>query len=161
VKYIPYFIYMVLLGIFQVILRDPTTIYSAHINMAALLVLMLALYKGELAAMWFGIAAGLLIAAPTPQLLGWTALVYGLLGLVGYQVRGKLNLESLYSKLIMMLGGLIVIEIAGLLLFGTDSFWLRLPTVALSSAIYTSLVALLYFLVKEGRVTIKKIKALF
>jgi cell shape-determining protein MreD len=150
-----------MIGLYAVVLRDITSIYTASINLAALLVLVVALYKTELTAIWLGFLTGLVLTAGSPGTIGWYGLMYGGLGLVGYHVRERLNLESLYAKLLLVFGGTLLVNILVLPISGTDAFFYRLATVALAGAVYTTAVGYVFFLFKEDVITFKKIKSIF
>ena len=122
---------------------------------------MVALYKSELTTLWFGFAAGLVLAVGRPDLLGWHVLILATLGLVTYYIRERLNLESLYARLLLVSGGVLVFNIYSVATIGSDQFLYLLWSTALTGTIYTAAIAWLFFLVKEGRITIEKIKALF
>jgi rod shape-determining protein MreD len=159
---IPFILYLLLIALHEVFLRDITAIWTAKINLAALMVLVVAVYKPELVAIWFGFVAGLVLAGGSSDLLGWHTLWLAALGYVGFHTRAKLNLDSLYARLLLVLGGLLVHNILLLITsFLTVDFWYSLVTAALPGAIYTTLLAWLFFLIKEGRITWAKIKALF
>jgi cell shape-determining protein MreD len=158
---IPYLLYLWLIGLHQVIFRDLTSVAGVTINLAAFMVLAAALYRSERTALWFGMLAGLTLSAGTPSLIGWYVAVFGLLGLIGYSVRQRLNLDSLYSKLLMVFGGVLLAGVADLILIGTGSLAYQLLVGVLLGAVYTSLLALVFFAVKEGIITGQKIKSLF
>jgi len=60
---IPYLIYLLLVALHVVILKDVTTIYTVPLNLSAFLVLAVTLYKDDMTAIWFGFFAGLVMAA--------------------------------------------------------------------------------------------------
>ncbi|MCK4460357.1 MAG: hypothetical protein KAW46_01055 [candidate division Zixibacteria bacterium] len=158
---IPFVLYLLLIALHEVMLRDITTVLTAEINLAALIVLTVAVYKPELVATWFGFAAGLVLAAGMPDLIGWHTLWLAGLGLLAYHTRERLNLDSLYAKLLLILGGILLHNVMVLITFGAEDFWFLLVTAALPGAVYTTLIGWLFFLVKEGRITWTRIKALF
>ena len=158
---LPFVLYLLLVGLHVVVLESATAVYTAQINLAALMVLAVAIYKSELVATWFGFAVGLVLAAGSPELVGWHALWLAGLGLVAYHAREKLNLDSLYAKLLLIVGGVFMHNILVLLTNGGVDFWYQLAVVALPGAVYTAGPAWLFFLIKENRITIAKIKALF
>lgn len=160
-RVIPFILYLLLIALHGVMLRGITTVFTAEINLAALIALMVAVYKPELEATWFGLAAGLVLAAGMPDLIGWHALWLAGLGLLAYHARERLNLDSLYAKLLLILGGILLHNILVLITFGAEDFWFLLVTAALPGAVYTTLIGWLFFLVKEGRITWTRIKALF
>jgi len=158
---IPYILYLLLIALHHVALHEITPIGPASINLTALIVLLVALYQEESTAIWFGFVAGLMSSAATPALMGWHGLGGALLGLAGFHVRQRLNLDSLYSRLLMVLGGLLVHNLYLQLLGGLDSFLYLLWSSVLPGAAYTSAIAWLYFLFKEKRITWQKIRSLF
>jgi len=161
-RVIPFILYLFLIAADQVMLKEFTAVYSAQINVAALLVLAVAVYKQELVAARFGLAAGLVLAAGHPALMGWQALWLVGLGLLAFHTREQLNLESLYARLLLVLGGVIVHNLLVLVTTsGITEFWYSLITTVLPGAVYTTLVAWLFFLFKEGRITWAKVRALF
>jgi hypothetical protein len=162
VRVIPYVIYLILIAFHVVMLQSITNIFTATINLPALIVLMVAIYKDDIPATWFGFAAGIVaFAAGPPTQLGWQSLVMAALALAACQVRDRLNLESLKAKLLLVLGGLLVHNTLVLLISRADGFLLNLATYVLAGAVYTSVLAGLFFMVKERIVTVEKIKAIF
>lgn len=158
---LPFVLYLLLVGLHVVVIENATAIYTARINLAAMMVLTVAIYKPELVATWFGFAVGLVLGAGSTALLGWHALWLAGLGLVAYNAREKINLDSLYAKLLLIVGGVLLHNIMILLTTGAVDFWYQLAVDALPGAVYTAVPAWLFFLFKEGRITPAKIKALF
>lgn len=160
-KIIAYFIYLLLIGLHLVILRDVTSLLGVVINLPAALVLLVALYKDEVPVTWFGFAAGLVAAAGIPSQMGWYALIMAILALAARFVRERLNLDSLKAKLLLVLGGVFVHNLAGLIVSRTDGLPMLVATSALTGAVYTTVIAWLFFLFKEGKLTVEKIKSIF
>lgn len=160
-KLLPYILYLLIIALHRVILDDVTTIYVASINVTGLAVLLVAIYKENLTAVWFGFFAGLIWAGGLPSQLGWFALVTAALALGACYVRERLNLDSLRAKFLLVLGGLLVHNLAGLIISQADGFLTLLWASTLLGAIYTSIFGWLFFLFREGRITAQKVKALF
>ncbi len=159
---IPYVIYLLLVGLHAVILREVTGIYTAEINLAAFLVLAVVLYKDDRTAAWFALFAGLVAAAGgPPEQMGWHALMMVVVALAGCFARERLNLDALKAKLLLILGGVLISNIGALIITRTDGLLIYLLSSALAGAVYTTAVAWLFFLVKEKRLTMERIKALF
>ena len=159
---LPYILYLLVVAAHVVILREQTIIYTASLNLPALMVLLVALYKDDVQATWFGFLAGLVMAAGgPPSQLGWQALVMALLALVSYSVRLRLNLDSLNAKLLFVLGGVMLHNLIVLIIDGTDGFLFYVGSSALAGAVYTTVVAWLFFMIKEKRLTIARVRALF
>jgi len=160
-RVIPFILYLLLIAMHEVIVRDATTIYSAAIDLPGLLVLVVAIYKPEIICTWFGFAAGLVLAAGRPDLFGWHALAMAALALATYHFRERLNLESLYSKLVLIFGGVLLHGTLGLAINGGAGFLYLWLVSALPSAVYTTAVGWVFFLFIEKKITFQKVKAVF
>jgi rod shape-determining protein MreD len=161
IRVLPFILYLWLIALHQVIMRDGTAIYSAEINLPALLVLIVAIYKSELASVWFGLAAGLVTAAGEPALLGWQALAMAVLGIAAFHVHKRLNVESLYAKLLLIVGGVFLHNLFSILVRGGEGFFFLLLASAFPGAVYTMIIAWVFFLFKEKKITFQKVKAIF
>lgn len=160
-RIIPYIIYFLIIALFKVIFQDMLTIYGVSINITALLVMIVAIYKSEMSALWFGAVAGLVLSASTPQLFGAYFLTTATLGIVTYHCREMLNLESLYSRLLLIFLGVISYSVLILFVNSIDGFGYLLITNILPGALYTTIIGWIFFLIKEDRITFLKIKSLF
>jgi len=160
-KYLPFLLYLLLVALHQVFLREISSVAGASINMAAFLVIGVALYKSEITAIWFGFVVGITLAAGEPTEVGWHALTLSLIGLTAFHLCNRLNLDSLRAKLLLMFGGVFIHNILSLLIRWEDDLLLRLIDDAAAGALYTTLLGWLFFLVKDGRLTMKKMRDLF
>ncbi|HWR82869.1 MAG TPA: rod shape-determining protein MreD [Candidatus Deferrimicrobium sp.] len=160
-KLIPFIIYILLISFHQVMLGDALAIYTARVDLSGLLVLMIAMYKPELVAAWFGFFAGLVVAAATPSASGWHALILGALGWTAFHVRQRLNIESPYARILVVLIGVLVHNALALVLSGSQQFLYSIAVNALPGSVYTTLLAGVVFLIADRRITYEKVKALF
>jgi rod shape-determining protein MreD len=160
-RIVPYLLYLLLIAGHATILRDLTSIYGVTVNLTALMVLLVAVYKSELTSLWFGLAAGLVMAAGIPSQLGVQALIMTALAVGAFHARERLNLDSFYAKLLLVIGGVVLHNIALLVLQPGPGFWFLLLTVALPGALYSSLLGWVFFLLKEKRFNWQSIKAIF
>ncbi len=160
-KILPYIFYLLLISAHMVILKDATAIGPATINLSALLVLVVAMYKSEFAALWFGLFAGLIASIGDPSVMGWHALVLAAIGMSAFHAREKLNLDSIYAKLLLMLSGLFIHTVLVVLINQRDDFFYLLWSSVLPALLYTGMSAWLFFAIKEGRITFRKLKAIF
>ncbi len=158
---IPYLIYLLLAAMHIVIVKDATAIYGVTISLPSLMLLLVALYKEETTALWFGFAVGIVTAVPTPELIGWYALAMSTLSVAAFQVRQRLNLDSIWSRLLYLLGGLVTAKALILMIQGTDNVLSVVLTGLLPSALYTSAAAVLFFLFKDRLLTFEKLKSIF
>jgi cell shape-determining protein MreD len=160
-RIVPYILYLLMIALHAVVLDDATRIYTAGINLTALIVLLVAIYKDDLAATWFGFFAGLIWAGGLPSQMGWYALMTAIVALAACFVRERLNLDSMRAKFLLVFGGLFTHNLAALVISRSDGFWHLLWSSVLLGAIYTSILGWFFFLVKEGHLTAKRVKALF
>lgn len=159
---IPYLLYLFLVGLHMVVLRELTAIYTFELNLPALIVIAVALYKEDVPTTWFGFAVGLVLAAGgPPSMIGWQALWMAVVALSACYVRERLNLDALKAKVLLILGGVLVHNVIVLILGGFDRFFVNLLTVALAGALYTTVLGWLFLLIKERRITYKRVKAWF
>jgi rod shape-determining protein MreD len=161
IRVVPYILYALLIAAWQVIFKDLTSIFGAAINLSAMVVLLVALFKSEVAAAWFGFVVGLVLAVGAPSIMGWHALFLALLGIVGYQVRERLNLEASYSKELFVLGGVLVHNIFLVLIETSTGVFHLIWSQALTGAVYTAVIAWLFFTIKEGRITRERVRSVF
>ncbi len=160
-KLIPYLVYLLLIAMHEVIWRDVTAIHGVTINLAAFLVLAVALYKSELTVVWFGFFAGLILAAGMPDRLGWHALALSAVAFTAFHVRERINLKSPFAKFLLMLGGLFLHNVLVVLINQSGGFLYLVWHSALTGAVYTSILTLLFFAFKDGYVTVRKIRDIF
>jgi cell shape-determining protein MreD len=100
-------------------------------------------------------------AGAPPAQLGWHGLIMAGLALVACRVRERLNLDSLRARLLLVLGGLLTHNVIVLLISQADGFLINVFTYALAGAVYTTLLAWFFFLVKERIITVEKIRTIF
>ncbi len=160
-RLIPYILYLLLLATYHVILIEPTQIGAVWLNLAALMVIAVAVYKTEDVAIWFGFFAGLVAYAGDPSTLGWHALALAAVALAAVQLRERLNLASMWSKLYLMLGGVLTHTILAVLIMRPERLFHEIWAVTPLVAVYTTAVAWIFFLFKEGHLSWKRIKSIF
>ncbi|MDD4051405.1 MAG: hypothetical protein PHR28_05850 [candidate division Zixibacteria bacterium] len=163
-RIIPYVLYLLLIAFDRTILTDLVAIGPAHIYTAALLLLLVAQHKSYTAALWFGIAAGVVFAAPDPSRMGIQMFVLGFLGAAMAQLKVRFNLDSLRSRFLLLVGGLVLYSIPHTLFFttaGSGSIVFAFIRVALPSIAYSAFVGWLFFMIQTGHLSFTRIKTLF
>lgn len=160
-RILPYILYLFLIAFFEVILKNLTSIYGVSINLTALIVMLVAIYKSEVISLWFGFVAGLVMAAGAVEFHVLPALITSGLGLAAFHAWRRLNFESVYSKLLVVFIGTFLHYLLLLLVEGGASFFYVVLIKALPGAIYTTVIAYFFFLIVEGRISYQKIKSLF
>jgi len=125
------------------------------------LVVAVGLFKSEIEAVWCGVAAGVVSGATRLDLMPWEVLVIGIIAAAVYQVGSRINLESLISKILVLAGAVLLHGMVLSLVISTDSFFFVLVRFLIPSMVYTVLLGLIFFLIKDGRISWANIKALF
>lgn len=161
IRLVPYLFYLILLAAHQVVIRDLTAVGSASINLVALILGLVSLYKSESTVMWFGFFGGLMVSAGNPSAVGWHALSLALIGLVAVELRARLNLDSLMAKLLLIAAVVLIHNIASLVIAQTGNLFWELLLVCLPGTLYTVSIGWVFFQIKEKRITTEKIKANF
>lgn len=160
-RILPYLFYLWLVAMHQVFLGDVLAIFGVHLNLPVLLVLLVPLFKSEIASCWFGFLTGLVAMAGVSSVTGWNALTMAAIAFMAFHTKDKMNLESIYSKLILVFLGAVIYNAVNLVMVRGDGIFILLGAKALAGAVYTTLAAWLFFLVKEGRITFRKFRAIF
>lgn len=163
-RLVPYLLYLLLIAFFRTNLIDFLSIGPIQIFLTPLIVLLVALRKDYLTALWFGFAAGLIYDAPDPSYLGVQMLILSILGLATAQARTRFNLESSKSQVLLVWGGLLVFLIPHTLIYGTsaaDNFLSLFFRSTLPSSIYTAFLGWLFFMINSGRLSLQKLKTIF
>ncbi|KAA3635155.1 MAG: hypothetical protein DWP97_05330 [Calditrichaeota bacterium] len=160
-KYIPYLLYFWLIAMHQVFLSDVTSIFGVKINLPLLIVALVAVYKEEIEILWFGFFVGLIGFQGANDYMIWQVLMVTVIGVVTYHFKERLNLESLFARLILVFSVILVHNIFTLLLELNEGFFNTLFVNALPSAVYTTIFGWIFFLIKNDRLTYKKIKSIF
>lgn len=157
-----FLVYLWLVAAHIVILRDLTSISVVAVNLPALMVLLTGLYKSDISSAWFGFFVGLVAAIGGPPLMvGWHALLMAALAMSGCQIRDRLNMDALWAKLLFVLSGIMIHNLATLLMSGHAGSLGADVLYVLMGALYTTAIAWLFFLNKSGRLTIQRLKAIF
>jgi rod shape-determining protein MreD len=163
-RLVPYVLYLFLIAFFRLSLSDFLSIGPAKIFLTILLVELIALNKDYFVSMWFGCAAGLVYDAQDPTHLGVHMIVLSFIGLATAQVKDRLNLESMRSKLILIMMAVSLYSIPYVLVYetsGTSQFFLIMIRMAIPSIIYTTIVGGLFFMFQSGQLSYEKLKTIF
>lgn len=163
-RFIPYLLYMLLIAFYRTNLLDLFAIGAIEIYLTALIVLLVALNKDFVTAVWFGFAAGLIYDAPHPSLLGVHMILLSAIAAAISQAKEHLNLESIQSRLLLILAGLLVYSVVYTLIYttsGSSEFFRLLLPVTIPSVIYSAVVGWIYFMFHSGRLSYSRIKSIF
>jgi rod shape-determining protein MreD len=137
-----------MLVFFQSLLSDAVTIWEVKLDLGIIILVYVALTRGSTYGMMFGFAIGILSDVFTPSTLGWGALVKCTIGFSLGSFKDHLYLEGLYAKGAVIFISLLLNDLFYyLLVTGLISTFSTLVGSSLPSAIYTSVVGMLIFLV--------------
>lgn len=160
-KIIPYLLYLFLITFHSIILSDIISILGVRLNVLILIIVMIGLFKTETEAVWFGLSAGIIVGAARLDLMPWEVLVITVIAVAVKQVSSRINLESLASKVVVLASSVFLHEVVLSLIISTEDFFFILIRYILPGTAYTVLFGLILFLIKDGRISRQKIKALF
>jgi rod shape-determining protein MreD len=160
-RYLPFLIYLFVIAGHQTLTLELTSIFGATVNLAGIMVIMVAMFRSEMEALWFGFAAGLVVGTSQIPLMGWFAMSLALLGMVAYYIKESMNIESFYSRLVVLLIGLIVQNLFMALATNPEEFIHLAWSWALPSGIYSSLIAWMILLVRDGSLSPRSFRSIF
>lgn len=158
---LPYLLYLALIGMHQVMTINLISVYGATVNLAALIVVLVAVYSSETTAAWFGFWAGIVAFAGVPAVLGWHGLVLALIGIASFHIRGRLNLDSQRSRLLLVTGGVLAHNLISFIIDSHELLWWAMTLNILVGALYTGLLAWIFFLFKDRRISTQKVRSVF
>ena len=161
ISLLPYIFYCFLIGFHQIILKDITALYAFEINLPALIVVLIAMHKTEIPAVWFGFTAGIIVATVSPELMGWHALFLAVIAYVTSHLSERMNLESFFTRITIVVAAIFLHSAFTEILLQSEAFYDLLILSILPGTIYTSLVASVYFLLEDGKFSIEKLKESF
>lgn len=158
---IPYVIYLYLLGFHVTIFSDVSSIFGVTIDLAGLMVCLVAIYKKEMTALWFALAAAIVVGATRLDLMPWEMLFLGILAIGVKQLSIRVNLESVASRLVLLAVGILFHRLAMSLAISTADFFMMLYRYLLPGVVYTWVLGWIYFLYRDGHLTWARFRALF
>ncbi|MFH2035291.1 MAG: hypothetical protein ABIJ45_02720 [Candidatus Zixiibacteriota bacterium] len=161
IRILPYILYLFIIAFYRTILIEPFSIFGAVIDLSALLVVLVGFYKSESIALWFGLAAAVIIGSQRLEIMPWEMVVLGAGAVVINQFSFRVNLESLVSRLLILGAFVLVHQVVASLLVSPNIFFYSLYKAILPSVIYTVALGWVFFQFKDGKVTIQNIKSLF
>lgn len=160
-KYIPYLIYLWLIALHNVFLADLTSIFGIKINLTILIILLVTVFKAEIDILWFSFVAALVAYAGMNEMLAIYILLTTGLAITAYHLKERMNLEATPAKLLFVLSGVVIHNIILLILSGLDNFFILLVKQGLLGSVYTSIIAWVFFMAKEKRITFRKLRSIF
>jgi cell shape-determining protein MreD len=160
-KIIPYILYLLLLACYNTVLSEIISIYGVAVNLAVLMVALVALNKSEPVALWFAIAAGIVAGSVRLDLMPWQVMILGLAAITVNHIGRRVNLDAILSRLLILAGVILIHTLIFAILVTPDNIPYLIYRIVLPSTLYTLIIGWLFFLIKDGHLTWAKIKALF
>ncbi len=160
-RIIPYILYLYLLAFHYTILSDLISIYGATVDLAALMITIIAMYKDELTAFWFAFAAGIVAGTFRLDLMPWEILFLTGFAVLINHISRRINISAITARMIILAGFLIVHETLTILLISSESFLYLMYRYVLPSTVYSLIPGWVFFLIKDERLTWNEIKAQF
>jgi len=160
-RIIPFILYLFLITFHVAILGDLTAILGIKFNMFVLMVTLVALYKGDGEAIWFGFFAGLVFGSQRLDLMPWEIVIATLTAIVVKEISTRINFESIASRVIIIGSCVLLHDILIILLISAREFFFLFTRYVLPGVVYTVILGWLFFMIKDGRITWQRVKALF
>ena len=101
-RIIPFVLYLFLITFHAAILGDLTAVVGIKFNMLVLVVTLVALYKSDGEAIWFGFFAGLVFGSQRLDLMPWEIVIATVMALVVKEISTRINFESIASRVIIV-----------------------------------------------------------
>jgi len=160
-KLIPYLLYLLLLAFHDTILVELISVKGITMDITILMVVLVALYKSEEEAIWFGFFAGMVAGATDVSLMPYEIIVVLIIAAISNQMANRINLDSLISRIIILASAVILHRAVVTLMVSSEEFFFVFFRFIVPAAAYTMIAGLVYFMIKDGRITWQKMKALF
>jgi len=156
-----YILYLLLISFHEVILRDATSIAGVTINLPAIVVFSIALHKSETESAWFAFFAATVMCAGSPLVMGWNAVIMVILSLVLYNAREQLNLDSMVTKLVLLIAGVLVHNLVCIAITQPSDYFYQVLRFGLTGTVYTAAVAYLVYALLFGRTSRRRSRSYF
>ena len=160
-RLIPFALYLALIACYQILLVEPLSLWGAHIALSSLMALLVAVYKTETVAIWFAVSAMFLTHTGDPAAAGVMMIVATVVVIAANYLKSRLNMESLMSRLTITITGCLILELLRAAFVSTTDLLFVYVRYTLPSVGYTSVVALVFFLIKDGYITSRRVREMF
>ncbi len=160
-RLIPYIVYLFLISMFQVLLAEPLSIGSAHIALAPLIISLVAIYKPQVVAIWFGAAAAFVVNTGSPEAAAAGMIVAALIAIGANYFKSRLNLDSLPAKVAVVCSGSLLFEMARVTFLSTSEVFHIFAVESLPSTLYTTAVAYMFLLFKDRYISYDRVREVF
>jgi hypothetical protein len=143
------------------ILSGITSIYGVRIDLVALIVALVALYKREMAVLWFSLSAAIVAGTSNLEIMYWEMILLAGSGLIINQISTRINLESMTSRVLILAGFLLIHNIFITFLISSADVLFQTYRVILPSTLYSLIIGWFILQIKDGKITWRKTKELF
>ena len=158
-KIITYILFLFLLAFHRTILSEVTSIYGAIIDLSAMMVALIGIYKSESTALWFAMAVAIVSGSQNLELMPWEMLILGFCALMANQVSNRVNLESMTSRVMIIAAVVFIHRLILLVVISPELIIYLLYRDILPCMIYTVIVSWVFFHVKDSKITFGKAKS--
>jgi len=157
---IKYILGALFVAFYQIIIAPRTSLMGTQSDMALILTVWTALAYGSTAGIYFGLTAGILIGLLTPMELGWVGLLLSFIGYITGNLKTKLVIEPMPSKILTLLAASLVYNFLYIFFTRFELIILNLSnvlSVTLKSALNNALVGIVIFLIIRYRFILRKL----
>ena len=158
---IGYLLYLVLIAFHEVIFRGATSIAGCSIDLTAIIVFSVALYRTEGETVWFALIAAMVMSAGVPLSMGYHALTLMVISVVIFHAREQLNIESMVTRLAMLIMGVLLHNILMLAFLRPPDFFHQLWRFALPGTVYTGAISYLIYTLIVARFSGQRSRSLW
>ncbi len=149
-RLILYIFLLFLLAFYNTILGELMSIAGISIDLAGLMVALVALYRGEATAIWFAIGAAIVTATSRLDLMPYEMATLIGMSIVINLICNRMNFYSQASRMIMLIIFLLVHNIVITAAISTDAIFFALFRFILPGIFYSIIFGWLYFVVHDG-----------
>ncbi len=160
-RLIPYVLYLFLISMFQILLAEPLSIGTAHVSLAPLIIALVAIYKPQSIAIWFGASAAFVVNTGSPEGAAAGMIVAALIAIGANYFKSRLNLDSLPAKMAVVSGACLLFEVARVTFISTSEVFRIYAIESIPSTLYTAAVAYVFFLFKDRYISYDRIREVF
>ncbi|SYZ73957.1 membrane hypothetical protein [Candidatus Zixiibacteriota bacterium] len=149
-RFILYIFLLFLLAFYNTILGEIISISGVSIDLAGLLVALVALYRGESTAIWFAIGAAIVTSTPRLDLMPYEMATLIGMSIIINMICNRMNFYSQASRLIMLIIFLLVHNMVITVVISSDGMFFALYRFILPGILYSIIFGWLYFVVHDG-----------
>ncbi len=160
-KILPYLVYLFLISMYQIILAEPLSVWGAHLAIAPMVIALVAIYKPQVVAIWFGASAAFVVNTGSPEGAAAGMIVAAFIAIGANYFKSRLNLESLPAKVAVVAAGCLLFELVRVTFLSTSDVFRIYLVDSLPSTAYTAVAAYIFFLFKDRYISYERVREVF